>query len=81
MALMKAIQVSSPGNNFELVHKEVHKPKEDEVLIKVEACVVCHGDAIVKEGLFPWLQYPRVPGHEVVGMIDQLGSKSKYWKV
>ncbi len=81
MALMKAIQVSSPGNDFELVHKEVPKPKEDEVLIKVEACGVCHGDAIVKEGLFPGLQYPRTPGHEVVGIIDQLGSKTKYWKV
>jgi len=81
MALMKAIQVSSPGNDFELVHKEVPKPRENEVLIKVEACGVCHGDAIVKEGLFPGLQYPRTPGHEVVGIIDQLGSKTKYWKV
>jgi propanol-preferring alcohol dehydrogenase len=81
MPLMKAIQVSSPGNDFELVHKEVPKPKENEVLIKVEACGVCHGDAIVKEGRFPGLQYPRIPGHEVVGVIDQLGSQSKYWKV
>jgi D-arabinose 1-dehydrogenase-like Zn-dependent alcohol dehydrogenase len=81
MVSMKAIQISSPGNDFELVHKEVPKPKENEVLIKVEACGVCHGDAIVKEGRFPGLQYPRIPGHEVVGIIDQLGSKSKYWKV
>ncbi len=81
MTSMKAIQISSPGKDFELVHKEVPKPKENEVLIKVEACGVCHGDAIVKEGRFPGLQYPRIPGHEVVGIIDQLGSKSKYWKV
>ena len=53
MTSMKAIQISSPGNDFELVHKEVPKPKENEVLIKVEACGVCHGDAIVKEGRFP----------------------------
>ena len=81
MASMKAIQISSPGNDFELVHKEIPKPKENEVLIKVEACGVCHGDAIVKEGRFPGLQYPRIPGHEVVGIIDQLSSKSKNWKV
>ena len=80
MRSMKAIQISSPGNDFELVHKEVPKPKENEVLIKVEACGVCHGDSIVKEGRFPGLQYPRTPGHEVVGIIDQLGSKSKHWK-
>lgn len=81
MPLMKAVQVSSPGGDFELVQKEIPKPKENEVLIKVEACGVCHGEAIVKEGRFPGLQYPRVPGHEVVGIIEQLGSKSKIWKV
>lgn len=78
---LKAIQVSSPGGDFELVQKEIPRPLENEVLIKVEACGVCHGDAIVKEGRFPGLQYPRVPGHEVVGIIDQLGTKSKHWKV
>jgi hypothetical protein len=77
MALMKAIQINSPGSDFELVHREVPKPKENEVLIKVEACGVCHGDAIVKEGHFPGLQYPRIPGHEVVGIIDQLGVQVK----
>jgi propanol-preferring alcohol dehydrogenase len=81
MALMKAVQISSPGSDFELVYNEVPKPKENEVLIRVEACGVCHGDAIVKEGRFPGLHYPRIPGHEVVGIIDQLGSKSKNWKV
>jgi propanol-preferring alcohol dehydrogenase len=81
MATMKAIQISSPGNDFELVYKEVPKPKENEVLIKVEACGVCHGDAIVKEGRFQGLQYPRIPGHEVVGIIDEVGSESKNWRV
>lgn len=77
MIIMKAIQISSPGNDFELVHIEIPKPKEHEVLVKVETCGVCHGDAIVKDGRFPGLQYPRIPGHEVAGIIDQLGSKSK----
>jgi D-arabinose 1-dehydrogenase-like Zn-dependent alcohol dehydrogenase len=81
MALMKAVQVSSPGSDFELVQRESPSPKENEVLIKVEACGVCHGDAIVKEGRFPGLQYPRIPGHEVVGIIDQLGSASRNWRV
>ena len=80
MALMKAVQISSPGGDFELVRKEIPGPKKNEVLIKVEACGVCHGDAIVKEGRFPGLQYPRVPGHEVVGTIVQIGSESKCWK-
>jgi propanol-preferring alcohol dehydrogenase len=78
---MKAIQVNSPGADFELVSKEIPEPKANEVLIKVEACGVCHGDALVKEGRYPRLQYPRTPGHEVVGVIERLGSKSQYWKV
>ena len=55
--------------------------KQTRVLLKVEACGVCHGDAIAKEGSFPGLRYPRVPGHEVVGVIDRLGSPSQDWKV
>jgi 2-desacetyl-2-hydroxyethyl bacteriochlorophyllide A dehydrogenase len=78
---MKAIQVKSAGANFELVTKEIPEPKANEVLIKVEACGVCHGDALVKEGRYPGLQYPRTPGHEVIGVIEQLGSKSQNWKV
>ena len=81
MTLMKAIQVKAPGADFELVQKEIPEPKEHEVLIKVQACGVCHGDAIVKQGYFPGLQYPRTPGHEVVGTIAKLGSESHYWKV
>jgi 2-desacetyl-2-hydroxyethyl bacteriochlorophyllide A dehydrogenase len=81
MPLMKAIQVKTPGADFELVEKEIPEPKEHEVLLKVQACGVCHGDAIVKQGHFPGLQYPRTPGHEVVGTIVKLGSESHYWKV
>ncbi len=78
---MKAIQVSAPGGDFKLVEKEIPEPKEHEVLLKVHACGVCHGDAIVKQGYFPGLSYPRTPGHEVVGTIVKLGSESHYWKV
>jgi propanol-preferring alcohol dehydrogenase len=63
MPLMKAIQVSAPGAEFELVQKEIPEPGEREVLLKVEACGVCHGDAIVKQGNYPGLEYPRTPGH------------------
>jgi 2-desacetyl-2-hydroxyethyl bacteriochlorophyllide A dehydrogenase len=81
MSFMKAIQVNVPGGEFVLVQKEIPQPKEHQVLLKVEACGICHGDAIVKYGGFPGLQYPRTPGHEVVGTIVKLGSESHYWKV
>lgn len=81
MALMKAIQVAAPGAEFELVQKEIPEPRETEVRIKVEACGICHGDAVVKEGRFPGISYPRVPGHEVVGKIDRLGSKVTGWVI
>lgn len=80
MPLMKTIQVSAPGAEFELVQKEIPEPGAHEVLLKVEACGVCHGDAIVKQGHYPGLEYPRTPGHEVVGTIAKLGSKSGYWQ-
>jgi propanol-preferring alcohol dehydrogenase len=81
MPLMKAVQVSSPGSGFELVRKEIPEPKENEVLIKVEACGVCHGDALVREGHFPGIQYPRIPGHEVIGIIKKSGSGVDHWKI
>ncbi len=81
MAHMKAIQVNHPGGEFVLVQKEIPAPKDHEVLLKVEACGICHGDAIVKYGGFLGLHYPRTPGHEVVGTIVKLGSQSHYWKV
>jgi D-arabinose 1-dehydrogenase-like Zn-dependent alcohol dehydrogenase len=76
---MRAIQVSKPGADLELVHKEVPAPKEDEVLIRVEACGICRGDAIAKEGRFPGIKYPIIPGHEVVGVIDR--SQAANWKI
>ncbi|MGA2766497.1 MAG: alcohol dehydrogenase catalytic domain-containing protein [Spirochaetia bacterium] len=81
MALMRAIQVKSPGAELELVQKEIPEPRPNEVLIKVEACGVCHGDAVVRDGHFPGITYPRTPGHEVVGVIERLGSLVAGWKV
>jgi D-arabinose 1-dehydrogenase-like Zn-dependent alcohol dehydrogenase len=81
MATMKAIQVKAPGADFELVQKEIPEPKANEVLIKVDACGVCHGDVLAREGHFPGITYPRTPGHEVVGVIEKLGSTVVGWKV
>jgi D-arabinose 1-dehydrogenase-like Zn-dependent alcohol dehydrogenase len=71
---MKAAQISKAGGNFELVEREIPEPGAGQVRVKVEACGICHSDALVKEGLWPGLQYPRVPGHEVAGHIDAVGS-------
>jgi D-arabinose 1-dehydrogenase-like Zn-dependent alcohol dehydrogenase len=73
MAKMKAAQISRPGGDFEVIDRDIPEPQAGEVRIRVEACGVCHSDAFVKEGLFPGLQYPRIPGHEVVGKVDKLG--------
>ena len=81
MSLMKAIQVNSPGSDFKLVQKEIPSPQENEILIKVSACGICHGDAIVKEGHFPGIKYPRIPGHEVMGTVVQLGARVEDWKL
>ncbi len=81
MSLMRAVQVSAPGADFELIRKEIPEPKENEVRIKVQACGICHGDAVVKEGHFPGIKYPRVPGHEVVGTIDKLGPNVSFWEI
>lgn len=80
MAVMKAMQVKSPGEDFQLVEMPIPEPKENEVLIKVEACGICHSDAIMKEGWFPNMPYPLVPGHEVVGTISKVGENVKSWK-
>ena len=81
MAKMKAIEISAPGADFELVEREVPEPGAGEVRIKVEACGVCHSDVFVKEGVFPGIDYPRIPGHEVAGRIDKLGAGVLRWQV
>ena len=77
---MKAVQVSRPGGNFEVVERPIPEPGRFHVRIKVEACGVCHSDVLVKEGSFPGLQYPRVPGHEIAGRIDSVGPDVTQWK-
>jgi len=80
MATMKAMQVEMAGGDFKLVEIPVPAPKENEVLIKVEACGICHSDAMVKEGWVPNLPYPLVPGHEVIGTITEVGENVKSWQ-
>jgi D-arabinose 1-dehydrogenase-like Zn-dependent alcohol dehydrogenase len=77
---MKAAQVPKPGADFEIVEREIPHPGAGEVRIKVQACGVCHSDVFTKEGQWPGIQYPRVPGHEVVGLIDDLGAGVSEWK-
>ena len=80
IAPMKAVQVPKPGADFEIVEREIPHPGAGEVRIKVQACGVCHSDVFTKEGQWPGIQYPRVPGHEVVGLIDELGAGVSEWK-
>ena len=77
---MKAVQVSKPGGNFEVVERPIPEPARGQIRIKVEACGICHSDALVKEGHWPGLQYPRVPGHEIAGRVDAIGADVTMWK-
>jgi D-arabinose 1-dehydrogenase-like Zn-dependent alcohol dehydrogenase len=80
MSKMKAVQVGKAGGNFELVERNIPEPGRTQVRIKVEACGICHSDALVKEGHWPGIQYPRVPGHEIAGHIDAVGADVTNWK-
>jgi len=79
IAPMKAAQVPKPGADFQIVEREVPNPGPGEVRIKVQACGICHSDALTKEGAWPGIQYPRVPGHEVAGVIDDVGAGVSTW--
>jgi D-arabinose 1-dehydrogenase-like Zn-dependent alcohol dehydrogenase len=81
MPKMRAVQVPRPKDPFELVERDIPEPAPEQVRIKVQACGVCHSDMLVKEGAYPGIQYPRVPGHEIVGVIDALGSGVQRWTV
>ena len=81
MKRMKAAQISKPRGDWELVERDIPEPGAGEVRIKVEACGVCHSDMFVKDGLWPGLQYPRIPGHEIAGRIDSLGAGVSEWKI
>jgi D-arabinose 1-dehydrogenase-like Zn-dependent alcohol dehydrogenase len=80
MATMRAVQVSSPGGDFELVEREVPEPGRGEVLVRVQACGLCHSDALAKEGHFPGVPYPIVPGHEIAGVIASVGEDVHGWE-
>jgi D-arabinose 1-dehydrogenase-like Zn-dependent alcohol dehydrogenase len=80
IAPMKAAQIPKAGADFEIVEREVPQPTAGHVRIKVQACGVCHSDLFTKEGMWPGIQYPRVPGHEVAGVIDELGAGVTAWK-
>ena len=73
MATMRVVQVSRPNGPFEIVERQIPEPGPGSVRIKVQACGICHSDSLVKEGVFPGIQYPRVPGHEVAGVVDAVG--------
>src|SRR2546428_1301037 len=80
IAPMKVAQVPKAGADFQIVEREIPKPGVGHVRIKVEACGVCHSDVLTKEGAWPGIQYPRIPGHEVAGIIDELGAGVFQWK-
>jgi D-arabinose 1-dehydrogenase-like Zn-dependent alcohol dehydrogenase len=81
MSRMRAIQVSRANGPFELVTRDIPTPGPRHVRIKVQACGICHSDSFTKMGAFPGIQLPRVPGHEVVGVLDAVGSEVPEWKV
>ncbi len=81
MPKMRAVQVSRPKGPFELVERDIPNPSAGMVRIKVQSCGVCHSDSFTKEGAFPNIQYPRIPGHEVAGIIDSVGPHVLEWKI
>lgn len=79
MSKMRVVQISQPNGPFELVEREIPEPDAGQVRLKVEACGICHSDSLTKEGAWPGIQYPRVPGHEVAGIIDAVGAGVSGW--
>src|SRR4026209_970841 len=79
MPKMRVVQVTRPNGPFEMVDREIPEPVAGSVRIKIEACGICHSDAMTKEGLWPGIEYPRAPGHEVAGGIDVLGAGVSGW--
>jgi alcohol dehydrogenase/propanol-preferring alcohol dehydrogenase len=80
MAKMRAVQVTKAKGPLELVERDVPEPGRGEVRIKIQACGVCHSDSVTKDGVMPGIQYPRVPGHEVIGVIDAVGADVTRWR-
>ena len=79
MSKMRVVQVSQPNGPFEIVEREIPEPGAGSVRIKIEACGICHSDSLTKEGAYPGIQYPRVPGHEVAGVVDAVGAGVVGW--
>jgi D-arabinose 1-dehydrogenase-like Zn-dependent alcohol dehydrogenase len=77
---MRAAQISRPGGPFEIVEREIPDPGPGLVRVKVQTCGICHSDSLVKEGHWPGLKYPCVPGHEVVGIVDAVGPNVPQWR-
>jgi len=77
---MRSVQVSKANGSFEIVERDIPEPSAAQVRINVQACGVCHSDSFTKEGLFPGIQYPRVPGHEIAGVIDKVGKDVTQWE-
>src|SRR5688572_8993398 len=77
--VMTVAQISKPGGDFEVVEREIPSPGPGQVRIKIQACGVCHSDVFTKEGMWPGIEYPRIPGHEVVGIIDEVGAGVSGW--
>jgi len=80
VAPMRVAQIPGPGADFQIVDREIPKPGVAQVRIKVQACGICHSDVLTKEGQWPGIQYPRVPGHEVAGIVDEVGAGVTGWK-
>lgn len=81
MAKMRVAQITRANGPIEIVERDIPAPGAGEVRLKVQACGICHSDSVVKEGLFPGIEYPRVPGHEVAGVVDAIGAGVARWKV
>ena len=79
MPRIRAVQVPQPGADFELVEREAPEPARGEVRLTVQACGICHSDALTKEGHYPGIEYPRVPGHEIAGVVDLVGEGVEGW--
>jgi D-arabinose 1-dehydrogenase-like Zn-dependent alcohol dehydrogenase len=79
MAKMRAVEVRRAGGPLELVERDIPAPGAGHVRIKVEACGICHSDSVTKDGLFPGIVYPRVPGHELIGTVDAIGANVVGW--
>jgi len=78
---MRSVQVSKPNGSFEIVERDIPEPGAGKIRIEVQACGIYHGDSATKDGLFPGIQYPRVPGHEIAGVIDAVGNDVTEWKI